>query len=108
MAVPSKPAGGTPTPPLKLLPAPQTVKRSLATFKDIFTSVVETPIEVSRDFHQRNTHNHITSHPAGENSSKTYRKTHNSTLGGDVNESRNSQDNLETLQDDRDAQSGNA
>lgn len=45
VAVLSKPQEGAPVPPLngKPLSAPKTVKRSLATFKDIFTSNTETP-----------------------------------------------------------------
>ncbi|XP_074549862.1 uncharacterized protein LOC141807632 isoform X2 [Halichoeres trimaculatus] len=45
VAVSSKPQGGAPIPPLSVKPlsAPKTVKRSLATFKDIFTSNTETP-----------------------------------------------------------------
>lgn len=44
-----KPPGGTPVPPLKVPPmsAPKTIKRSLATFKDILTSATETPAAVS-------------------------------------------------------------
>ncbi|XP_059182708.1 nucleolar and coiled-body phosphoprotein 1 isoform X2 [Centropristis striata] len=49
MAVSPKPPGGAPVPRLKLKPlsAPKTVKRSLATFKDIFSSVTESPAVVS-------------------------------------------------------------
>ncbi|XP_030612585.1 uncharacterized protein LOC115799515 isoform X1 [Archocentrus centrarchus] len=48
-AVLLKPLGGAPVPPLKpkSLLTPKTVKRSLATFKDIFTSVTESPTVVS-------------------------------------------------------------
>ncbi|XP_029004980.1 neurofilament heavy polypeptide [Betta splendens] len=48
VAVSSKLQGGTATPSLKLKPlsAPKTVKRSLATFKDIFTSAAETETEI--------------------------------------------------------------
>ncbi|KAM9713322.1 uncharacterized protein ACNS7B_023551 isoform 2-T2 [Menidia menidia] len=59
--VPVKPAGGAPVPPLS---APKTVKRSLATFKNIFTSGIETPSAVSdRDAHQ-SSRCHVTPHPA--------------------------------------------
>ncbi|XP_032359544.1 uncharacterized protein si:ch211-161h7.4 isoform X2 [Etheostoma spectabile] len=49
MAVTSKPLGGSLVPLLKPTPllTPKTVKRSLATFKDIFTTVTETPTVVS-------------------------------------------------------------
>lgn len=56
-AVLLKPLGGAPVPPLKpkSLLTPKTVKRSLATFKDIFTSVTESPTVVgSRDRRQTN------------------------------------------------------
>lgn len=48
MALSPKPLGGAPLPHLKVEPllTPKTVKRSLATFKDIFTSVAETPTVV--------------------------------------------------------------
>lgn len=63
MVVPSKPPGGAQT-PLKPLSAPKTVKRSLATFKDIFSSGIVTPNVVSnRDAHQ-SSRCYITSHPA--------------------------------------------
>ncbi|XP_068438358.1 neurofilament heavy polypeptide [Clinocottus analis] len=50
VAVSSKPQGGAPVCLLEVKPtsAPKTVKRSLATFKDIFTSVTETPAVVTR------------------------------------------------------------
>ncbi|XP_034717628.1 uncharacterized protein si:ch211-161h7.4 [Etheostoma cragini] len=49
MAVKSKPLGGSLVPLLKPKPllTPKTVKRSLATFKDIFNTVTETPMVVS-------------------------------------------------------------
>ncbi|XP_038584420.1 titin homolog isoform X2 [Micropterus salmoides] len=58
MAVSSKPLGGTPVPlKVKTLSAPKTVKRSMATFEDIFTSVTETPRVVSsREAGQNNRH----------------------------------------------------
>ncbi|KAM6971584.1 uncharacterized protein LKV04_017146 [Tautogolabrus adspersus] len=57
VAVSSKPPEGAAVPPLKGKPlsAPKTVKRSLAMFKDIFTSAAETPTVVScRGADQRN------------------------------------------------------
>lgn len=68
MAVSSKPLGGTSTPSLKLklLSAPKTVKRSLATFKDIFTSATETEtVRSNRDTSQNNRRN-VTAHSAEE------------------------------------------
>ncbi|XP_044031705.1 uncharacterized protein si:ch211-161h7.4 isoform X2 [Siniperca chuatsi] len=84
-AVSSKPLGGTPVPHLKVKPlsAPKTVKRSLATFKNIFTSVTETPTVVS-------------SRAAGQNISKTNKDV----LSMDAGES-NSPPNHETPQDSK-------
>ncbi|XP_008295691.1 neurofilament heavy polypeptide isoform X2 [Stegastes partitus] len=67
MAASPKPPGGAPVPPLNAMPlsTPKTVKRSLATFKDIFTSVAETPTVVSnRSARQKNKRN-VRSHRAG-------------------------------------------
>ncbi|XP_041670688.1 inner centromere protein [Cheilinus undulatus] len=49
VAASSKPQEGASVPPLTVKPlsAPKTVKRSLATFKDIFTSAAETPVVLS-------------------------------------------------------------
>nr|XP_029135512.1 microtubule-associated protein futsch-like isoform X1 [Labrus bergylta] len=58
VAVSSKPPEGAAVPPLtgKLMSAPKTVKRSLATFKDIFDSAAETStVESSRGAVQKNT-----------------------------------------------------
>ncbi|TDG97321.1 hypothetical protein EPR50_G00224760 [Perca flavescens] len=57
MAVASKPLGGSLVPLLKQKPllTPKTVKRSLATFRDIFTTGTETPTVVSsKDAGQKN------------------------------------------------------
>ncbi|KAM4533965.1 uncharacterized protein PAE49_022287 [Odontesthes bonariensis] len=106
---PSKPPGGAPMPPLKPLSAPKTVKRSLATFKDIFTSVTETPIVVdNRDAHQSNGCN-VISHPAEEVSAidfPTCSRTDKDVLGGDVGGCRGTQPNHSTPQD-RGCQSDN-
>lgn len=60
----SRPPGGAPVPLLKPLSAPKTVKRSLATFKDIFTSGAETPtVDASKDTPQSNRHR-VLSRPA--------------------------------------------
>lgn len=91
MAASSKPTGGAP--PLKLPSAPKTIKQSLSTFKGIFTSAVETPTVVN------NRTQTITSHPAGEGSSKTNNESQNDMLVGDVNESRIEQDSRKTLKD---------
>ncbi|CAJ1082132.1 uncharacterized protein si:ch211-161h7.4 isoform X2 [Xyrichtys novacula] len=59
VSVPSKPQGGPPVPQLNVKPssAPKTVKRSLALFKGILTSNIETPTgESSKEVGQRNTH----------------------------------------------------
>ncbi len=68
MAVSSKPLGGAPLTPLRVKPlsAPKTIKRSLATLNDIFTSVMETPTVVSsRDAGQNNRRN-VAARPAEE------------------------------------------
>ncbi|XP_068160305.1 neurofilament heavy polypeptide [Antennarius striatus] len=67
MAASLKPAGGTPASPLKVVPlsAPKTVKRSLATFKDIFTSDAETPAVGNRQAARKNKHKIVAS-PAVE------------------------------------------
>lgn len=68
MAVSSKPLGGTSMPSLKPKPlsAPKTVKCSLATFKDIFTSATETETEMNnRDMRENNRHN-VHGHSAEE------------------------------------------
>ncbi|XP_034416256.1 uncharacterized protein si:ch211-161h7.4 [Cyclopterus lumpus] len=69
MAVPSKPQGGAPVSLLELKPtsAPKTVKRSLATFKDIFASVTETPVAVgNRRESCRKNRRKVTARPAEE------------------------------------------
>ncbi|TNN88819.1 hypothetical protein EYF80_000696 [Liparis tanakae] len=67
-AVSSKPQGGAPA-SLELKPtsAPKTVKRSLATFKDIYTLVTETPVAVGtgREARQKNRRK-VTARPAQE------------------------------------------
>lgn len=60
VSVSSKPLGGTSTPTLKVkqVSAPKTVKRSLATFKDIFTSATETEtVKSNKDSSQNNKQN---------------------------------------------------
>lgn len=58
----SKPLGGAPVPPP--LSAPRTVKRSLATFKDIFTSATETPTVISSREAGQNNSRKVTARPA--------------------------------------------
>lgn len=54
-AVSPKPPGGAPVTPLKPRRAPETAKRTLATFKDIFTSPAESPAVLKkRDAGQNN------------------------------------------------------
>lgn len=68
LAVSPRPPGGAPVSPLRMKPesAPKTVSRSLATFKDIFTSVTETPVVIdSREAAQNNTRG-VTTCPAVE------------------------------------------
>lgn len=68
MVVSSKPSGGAPVTPLKGAPvsAPKTVKRSLATFKDIFTSATETPTVVSSKEAGGSNKHKVTAPPAVE------------------------------------------
>ncbi|XP_070842572.1 nucleolar and coiled-body phosphoprotein 1 isoform X2 [Chaetodon trifascialis] len=58
----SKPLGGAPVPPP--LTPPKTVKSSLATFKDIFTSATEIPAVVSSREAGRNNRCKVTARPA--------------------------------------------
>lgn len=58
----SKPLGGAPVPPP--LTPPMTVKCSLATFKDIFTSATETPAMVSSREAGQNNRCEVTARPA--------------------------------------------
>lgn len=62
------PPEGDPTPLLRAKPvsAPKTVKRSLATFKDIFTSTTETPAVRGRRRTVLNNKHMVTSSPAEE------------------------------------------
>lgn len=68
VVVPSKPSGGAPATPLKGAPAsaPKTVKRSLATFKDIFTSTTEAPAVVSSKEADGSYKHEVTARPAVE------------------------------------------
>ncbi|XP_040921200.1 enolase-phosphatase E1 isoform X2 [Toxotes jaculatrix] len=68
VAVSSKPLGGAHVTPVKLKPlsAPKTVKRSLATFKDIFTSATETPTVVSSRNTGQNNRRNVAARPAVE------------------------------------------
>lgn len=68
LAVSPRPPGGAPVSPLRMKPqsASKTVSRSMPTFKDIFTSVTETPAVInSREAAQNNTHG-VTTYPAVE------------------------------------------
>ncbi|XP_041824458.1 uncharacterized protein si:ch211-161h7.4 isoform X2 [Melanotaenia boesemani] len=102
VVIPSKPPGGALTPPSKLLSTPNTVKRSLATFKDIFNSGIGTPIAASnRDAHQSN-RCYITSHPAEEVSAtdfETCSRPDKAALSGDAEGRRGAQMNQETVRD---------
>lgn len=62
------PPEGAPAPPLRAEPAsaPKTVKRSLATFKDIFTSTTESPSARARRKSVPNHKHVVTSSPAPE------------------------------------------
>lgn len=98
MAVSSKPLGGAPVTPLRVKPlsAPKTVKRSLATFKDIFTSVTETPTVVSsRDAGQSNRCK-VAARPAEEVAATDFSTTEKEILSMDAGES-----NHETPQDSK-------
>uniref|UniRef100_A0A3Q1FGV1 Uncharacterized LOC110961908 n=2 Tax=Acanthochromis polyacanthus TaxID=80966 RepID=A0A3Q1FGV1_9TELE len=89
MAASPKPLGGAAVPPLNTMPlsAPKTVKRSLATFKDIFTSGTETLTVVSsRNAPQKNKRK-VSSHPAGDVSATDdtpHRNTDTDVLGTDA------------------------
>ncbi|XP_023122063.2 uncharacterized protein si:ch211-161h7.4 isoform X1 [Amphiprion ocellaris] len=91
-----KPLGGAAVPPLNTTPlsAPKTVTRSLATFKDIFTSVTETPTVVSnRNARQKNKRN-VSSHPGGDASATDdtpHRTTDTDALDTDADDGRRSQ-----------------
>ncbi|XP_071341242.1 neurofilament heavy polypeptide [Trachinotus anak] len=107
VAVSSKPAGGAHEPLLKLKPlsAPKTVKRSLATFKEIFTSAAETPTVISnRDAGQNDRHK-VNVHAAEEitvTDCATLSKTDKEILSMDAGEFRSSQNssvNHDTAQD---------
>nr|XP_046227714.1 protein piccolo isoform X2 [Scatophagus argus] len=103
--VSSKPPEGAPVTPLKVKPllAPKSVKRSLATFKDIFTSAIETPIVTSsREAGQNNRHK-VTECPAVEvtvTDCTTTGKTDEDILSMDAGES-NSLPNHEDPQDSK-------
>ncbi|XP_056221085.1 protein piccolo [Seriola aureovittata] len=96
MLVSSKPLGGAHVSPLKVKPlsAPKTVKRSLAMFKEIFTSGAETPTVLSsRDKGQNNTHN-VNAPPAEEvtvTDCYTVSRTDKEILSLDASEFRSSQ-----------------
>lgn len=64
MALLSKPLAGAPVPPP--LSAPKTVKRSLATFKDIFSSATETPSSSSSRKAGQHDGRKVSAHPAVE------------------------------------------
>ncbi|XP_061569607.1 uncharacterized protein si:ch211-161h7.4 isoform X2 [Cololabis saira] len=96
VAIPSIPAGGAPRSPR--LSAPKTVKRSLATFKDIFSSAVEgLTVVSSRGAHQSGRSN-APSHPAGKGSSKTHRQTDSNVFNGDSDECSSTQHNVDECQ----------
>ncbi|GAA6214990.1 microtubule-associated protein 1B-like [Lates japonicus] len=86
MAVSSKPPGGAHVSPVKVKPlsTPKTIKRSLATFKDIFTSSAETPAVVSRKDTGRNNRRNVAA-------SVTPSKTDKAVLSMDAGEFRSTQ-----------------
>lgn len=101
MAASSEPLGGAPVPPP--LSAPKTIKRSLATFKDIFTSVTETPTAVSRKEAGQINRRKASAHPAVEvtvTDCSTLSKTNEEIPGTDAGGS-NSPPNHEVLQDSK-------
>lgn len=109
-ALSSKPRGGAPVPPLKVKPlsAPKSVKRSLATFKDIFTSATETPTVVSSRKTGLNTRQKVTARPAVEvtvTDCTTYSEAED-IFSMDAGES-NSPPNQEATQNSRRCQSEN-
>ncbi|XP_039983520.1 ankyrin repeat domain-containing protein 11 isoform X2 [Xiphias gladius] len=96
MAVSSKPLGGAHVPSLKLKPlsAPKTVKRSLATFKDIFTSATESLTVISSRDIGHNNRNNVTAGPAEQvtlTDCVTLSKTNKNILSTDAGEVRSTQ-----------------
>ncbi|XP_051267354.1 nucleolar protein dao-5 isoform X2 [Dicentrarchus labrax] len=103
VAVSSTPLGVAPVPPLKVKPLsiPKTVKRSLATFKDIFASVTESPTVVQNRQAGLNNKCKVTARPVVEVSvtdCTALNKTDENILSMDAGES-NSPPNQEPPQD---------
>lgn len=87
-AVSSKPPGGAHVTPLKPRRAPETVKRTLATFKDLFTSATESTAVLNNSDAGQNNRRDVTVCPAEESATDgtTLSKTNKEILSIDAGE----------------------